>query len=151
VLEIGTGSGYQTAVLAELGCVDVYSMEIIPELAQAAALRLKALGYAWVHLHQGDGYLGWPEHAPYNAIIVTAAPDELPHPLTEQLAEGGRLVIPIGPANGQQTLWKFVRQGEALQAQPKLAVKFVPLIKRHPHPVNPTKRPQAPGDCEPGP
>src|SRR5215211_1531267 len=98
VLEIGTGSGYQAAVLAELGYVDVYSIEIVPELAEAASTRLQDLGYTNVRVKQGDGYYGWPEYAPFDAIIVTAAPDHLPAPLAEQLAEGGRIVIPIGPA-----------------------------------------------------
>jgi protein-L-isoaspartate(D-aspartate) O-methyltransferase len=91
VLEIGTGSGYQAAVLAELDYVDVYSIEIIPELAQSAAARLKELGYSDVHLKQGDGYFGWKEFAPFDAIIVTAAPDHLPAPLVAQLVEGGVL------------------------------------------------------------
>ncbi len=127
VLEIGTGSGYQAAVLAELGKVEVYSIEIIPELAEQAAQRLAALGYDEVHLRQGDGYFGWPEHAPYDAIIVTAAPDHLPAPLSEQLAEGGRLVIPIGPPGGYQTLWKFVKQNGEMKAYSQGGVLFVPL------------------------
>ncbi len=126
VLEIGTGSGYQAAVLAELESVEVYSVEIIPELAQQAAERLEALGYN-VHLKQGDGYYGWPEHAPYDAIIVTAAPDHLPHPLVTQLKDGGRLVIPIGPPGGYQSLWQFTRHGDDLQARNLGGVAFVPL------------------------
>ena len=89
VLEIGTGSGYQAAVLASIPGVEVYTIEIIPELAQSAKERLERLGYR-VHCKQGDGYYGWPEHAPYDAIIVTAAPDHVPPPLLDQLAEGGR-------------------------------------------------------------
>jgi protein-L-isoaspartate(D-aspartate) O-methyltransferase len=127
VLEIGTGSGYQAAVLAQLGYVDVYSIEIIPELAESAATRLQALGYSRVQVKQGDGYYGWPEQAPFDAIIVTAAPDHLPAPLAAQLAEGGRLVIPIGPPGGYQSLWKFVNEGGELKAYDLGGVAFVPL------------------------
>ena len=127
VLEIGTGSGYQAAVLAELGYGEVYSMEIVAELAESAAARLNELGYSQVQSLHGDGYYGWPEHAPFDAIIVTAAPDHLPGPLAEQLAEGGRLVIPIGPPGGYQTLWKFVKEGGELTAHNLGGVVFVPL------------------------
>jgi protein-L-isoaspartate(D-aspartate) O-methyltransferase len=127
VLEIGTGSGYQAAVLAELGNVEVYSIEIIPELAESAALRLRDLGYNQVHLEQGDGYYGWEEYAPFDAIIVTAAPDHLPAPLAAQLAEGGRLVIPIGPPGGYQSLWKFVKEQGELKAYDMGGVAFVPF------------------------
>jgi protein-L-isoaspartate(D-aspartate) O-methyltransferase len=131
VLEIGTGSGYQAAVLAELaelGNLDVYSIEIVPELAAAAARRLKDLGYGEVHTKQGDGYYGWPEFAPFDAIIVTAAPDHVPAPLVAQLAEGGRLVIPIGPPGGYQSLWQFVQTDGELTAYNLGGVAFVPLI-----------------------
>lgn len=127
VLEIGTGSGYQAAVLAELGYVDVYTIEIIPELASQAAERLRRLEYTQVHVRQGDGYYGWPEAAPFDAIIVTAAPDHLPQPLVQQLKDGGRLVIPIGPPGGYQTLWKFVKRGDKLEAYNLGGVIFVPL------------------------
>ncbi len=127
VLEIGTGSGYQAAVLAELGYVDVYSIEIIPELAEQAAKRLRELGYTEVHLKQGDGYYGWEEYAPFDAIIVMAAPDHLPRPLVQQLKEGGRLVIPIGPPGGYQTLWRFVKEPDGLRAYNLGGVAFVPL------------------------
>lgn len=130
VLEIGTGSGYQAAILAEMG-VDVYSIEIVPELAGLAADRLETLGYDQVHLLTADGYFGWPEFAPYQAIIVTAAPDHLPQPLIGQLAEGGRLVIPIGPVGAVQTLWLFEKQGDDLQATNMGAVRFVPLTGEH--------------------
>lgn len=127
VLEIGTGSGYQAAILAELGFADVYSLEIVPELAKIAAARLKALGYPEVHIRQGDGYFGWPEAAPFDAIVVTAAPDHLPAPLIEQLAEDGRLVIPIGPAGFYQSLWKFTKEDGELKAYNMGGVSFVPF------------------------
>jgi len=127
VLEVGTGSGYQAAVLASIPGVEVYSVEIIPELAQSAKERLERLGYR-VHCKQGDGYYGWPEHAPFDAIIVTAAPDHVPPPLVQQLGEGGRMVIPIGPPGGYQTLWKFVKEkGGELKAYNMGGVAFVPL------------------------
>jgi len=127
VLEIGTGSGYQAAVLAELEGVEVYTIEIVPELAEIAEKRLEELGYSDVEVKQGDGYYGWPEYAPFDAIIVTAAPDHLPAPLVEQLTEGGRLVIPIGPPGGYQTLWKFVKEGGDVTAYSMGGVIFVPF------------------------
>lgn len=127
VLEIGTGSGYQAAVLGELGFVEVYSIEIIPELAISAAQKLQSLGYTNILTKQGDGYYGWEEYAPFDAIIVTAAPDHLPSPLVNQLKDGGRLVIPIGPPGGYQSLWKFVKHGEDLKAYNLGGVSFVPL------------------------
>jgi len=130
VLEVGTGSGYQAAVLGEMG-VEVYTVEIIPELAQQAARRLAELGYVGIHVQQADGYYGWREHAPYDAIIVTAAPDHLPQPLVEQLKEGGRLIIPIGPPGAVQTLWLFEKQGGELLATNLGAVRFVPLTGAH--------------------
>lgn len=129
VLEIGTGSGYQAAVLAELGA-DVYTVEIIPELAQQAAERLAALGYGQVHTLQADGYFGWEEHAPFDAIIVTAAPDHLPRPLVDQLADGGRLIVPIGPPGAVQTLWLFEKLNGELQATNLGEVVFVPFTRR---------------------
>lgn len=127
VLEIGTGSGYQAAVLAELGYLDIYTIEIVPELADGATERLKELGYDEVHIKQGDGYYGWSEHAPFDAIIVTAAPDHLPAPLVEQLAEGGRIVIPIGPQGWFQSLWRFVKEEGELTAYNMGGVSFVPF------------------------
>jgi protein-L-isoaspartate(D-aspartate) O-methyltransferase len=126
VLEIGTGSGYQAAVLAEMG-VEVYTVEIIPELARQATAVLDELGYSNVHTQNADGYFGWEAHAPYDAIIVTAAPDHLPQALGQQLKEGGRLVIPIGPVGSVQTLWLFEKQGGELTATNLGAVSFVPL------------------------
>jgi protein-L-isoaspartate(D-aspartate) O-methyltransferase len=127
VLEIGTGSGYQAAVLAALGYVEVYSIEIVPELAESASQRLQDLGYTEVKVKQGDGYYGWEEYAPFDAIIVTAAPDHLPSPLVAQLKEGGRLVIPIGPPGFFQTLWKFVSEDGDLKAFNLGGVAFVPF------------------------
>ena len=127
VLEIGTGSGYQAAVLAEMGSIEVYSIEIVPELASSAAQRLQTLGYDNLNLKQADGYYGWSDQAPFDAVLVTAAPDHLPAPLVEQLSDGGRLVIPIGPPGGFQSLWKFVKTGEDLKAFNLGSVAFVPF------------------------
>jgi len=129
VLEIGTGSGYQTAVLAALGYVEIYTVEIIPELAAAARERLASLGYDHhIHYKLGDGYLGWPEHAPYDGIIVTAAPPHIPPPLLDQLADGGQLVIPVGPTGETQMLWRIRREGGDFIRQQVSAVAFVPLV-----------------------
>lgn len=127
VLEIGTGSGYQAAILAELGYVEVYSIEIVPELHEQAAEVLSELGYAEVKTMAADGYYGWEEFAPFDAIIVTAAPDHMPAPLAEQLAEGGVMVIPIGPPGFTQTLWKFIKQEGELSALNMGSVRFVPF------------------------
>jgi protein-L-isoaspartate(D-aspartate) O-methyltransferase len=126
VLEIGTGSGYQAAVLAQMG-MQVYTVEIIPELAERARGVLEDLGYRDVAVLNADGYFGWEEHAPYDAIIVTAAPDHLPQPLANQLKEGGRLVIPIGPIGAVQTLWQFEKVNGELEAANLGGVRFVPL------------------------
>ena len=129
VLEIGTGSGYQAAVLAELGYVEVYSIEIIPELAGQAAQNLESAGYSGLHLKQGDGYFGWEEHAPFDAIIGTAAPDHLPAPLVDQLTDDGRIVIPIGPPGGYQTMWQFVVEDGELVGYNLGFVGFVPFTR----------------------
>jgi protein-L-isoaspartate(D-aspartate) O-methyltransferase len=127
VLEIGTGSGYQAAVLAEI--VDsVYTVELLPELAASAAERLKRLGYRNVVVRQGDGYLGWPEHAPYDAIIVTAAADVIPKPLIEQLKDGGVMVIPVGSLEIVQSLTLVKKQGKEVTTETVLPVRFVPLV-----------------------
>jgi protein-L-isoaspartate(D-aspartate) O-methyltransferase len=126
VLEIGTGSGYQAAILADLGA-EVYTVEIIPELAQQAGERLRGLGYEKVQLLNADGYFGWQGHAPYDAIIVTAAPDHLPQPLISQLRDGGRLIVPIGPQGAVQTLWLFAKRGGDVDASNLGEVMFVPL------------------------
>jgi protein-L-isoaspartate(D-aspartate) O-methyltransferase len=131
VLEIGTGSGYQAAILAEL-VDEVYSVEIIPELAAGAARLLQELGYDNVHVRQGDGYYGWEEHAPYDAIVVTCAPDHVPQPLVAQLAESGRLVVPVGPVGGYQTLWQYIQEADGLRAYNIGGVRFVPLLREAP-------------------
>jgi protein-L-isoaspartate(D-aspartate) O-methyltransferase len=128
VLEIGTGSGYQAAILADMG-MEVYSIEIIPELAAEAEARLTRLGYE-AQVRAGDGYFGWPEAAPFDAIIVTAAPDHVPQPLIAQLKPGGRLVIPIGPVGAIQTLWQFTLEaGDQLTARNLGDVRFVPFTR----------------------
>ena len=130
VLEVGTGSGYQAAVLAEVGA-EVYSIEIIVPLAESAAERLGQLGYADIQLRAGDGYYGWPEAAPFDAIIVTAAPDHIPQPLLSQLAVGGVMVIPIGPPGGYQELWRLRRVSEGEIESTNLGgVRFVPLVRQ---------------------
>jgi protein-L-isoaspartate(D-aspartate) O-methyltransferase len=131
VLEIGTGSGYQAAVLAEMG-IEVYTIEIIEPLAEEAAQRLSALGYDSVQVRIGDGYYGWPEFAPFDAIIATAAPDHVPQPLLEQLKVGGTLVIPIGPVGGFQELWQIKRVSQTEFDSASLGgVRFVPLTGEH--------------------
>jgi protein-L-isoaspartate(D-aspartate) O-methyltransferase len=130
VLEIGTGSGYQAAILGQL-TDEVYTVEIIRELADLAEERLKRLGYANVHVKNADGYYGWEEHAPYDAIIVTAAPDHVPQPLVQQLKDGGRLVLPVGPPGGYQTLWQITREGEEVKSRNVTGVLFVPLTGGH--------------------
>jgi protein-L-isoaspartate(D-aspartate) O-methyltransferase len=130
VLEVGTGSGYQAAVLAEI--VDsVFTIELIPELAQTAAARLSQLGYRRVVVRQGDGYVGWPEHAPFDAILVTASADEIPQPLVGQLKEGGIMVIPVGSVMGIQSLTVVKRTASGAVAESVLPVRFVPLIHAH--------------------
>ncbi|MFN2291924.1 MAG: protein-L-isoaspartate(D-aspartate) O-methyltransferase [Anaerolineae bacterium] len=130
VLEIGTGSGYQAAILAEM-IQDVYTVEIIEALATQARDRLASLGYENVHVLQADGYFGWPEHAPFDAIIVTAAPDHIPQPLVQQLADGARMVIPVGPPGGYQTLWEITKVGEEITKRNVTGVLFVPLTGEH--------------------
>ena len=126
VLEIGAGSGYQAAVLADCGA-EVYSIEIIPELARHARAVLDAEGYQRVHLLTGDGYKGWPEYSPFDAIIVTCAPDEVPRSLVDQLKEGGRLVVPVG--RGTQRLVILRKQGGRVEAVEDLPVRFVPMVR----------------------
>ncbi|MEY4939875.1 MAG: hypothetical protein RIQ93_1610 [Verrucomicrobiota bacterium] len=128
VLEIGTGSGYQAAVLAALGA-RVFTIEIVPALAERAAATLKALGYDQVHVRAGDGYCGWPEEGPFDAIVVTAAPNEIPPALIAQLAEGGRLVIPVGPQSDGQELRLITKTGGMIQQRTLLPVRFVPFTR----------------------
>jgi len=132
VLEVGTGSGYQAAVLAGL-VREVYTIELLPELARAAAGRLARLGYDNVHVREGDGYLGWPERAPFDAIVVTAGATEIPAPLVEQLKPGGRMVIPVGRAPGVQTLKVVDRTADGTVSVRDVApVRFVPLRRGAP-------------------
>jgi protein-L-isoaspartate(D-aspartate) O-methyltransferase len=125
VLEIGTGSGYQAAVLAGL-VAHVFTVEIIKELAERAAADLKRLGYTNVDVRAGDGYKGWAEVAPFDAIIVTCAPDHVPQPLVEQLKDGGRMIIPVGSA-GDQELILLRKHGGKLERRAVLPVRFVPM------------------------
>lgn len=126
VLEIGTGSGYQAAVLAECGA-DVYTIEIIPELARHARAALDAEGYQRVHIQTSDGYKGWPEHSPFDAIIVTCAPDEVPKTLVDQLKEGGCLIAPVG--RGSQRLVILRKQRGQVEREEDLPVRFVPMVR----------------------
>ena len=125
VLEIGTGSGYQAAVLAEL-VRDVYSIEIVEPLGKEADERLKRLGYSNIQVRIGDGYRGWPEAAPFDAIIVTAAPDHVPSALVDQLREGGRMVLPVG--RFLQNLIRLRRTPEGIKRETLLPVRFVPMV-----------------------
>ena len=127
VLEIGTGSGYQAAVLAAMGC-EVYTMEIIPELAERAEATLVDLGYKATVIN-ADGYNGWEEHAPFDGIIVTAAPDHIPQPLIGQLAPGAALVIPIGPVGAAQTMWRFTVENDLITGENLGGVLFVPFTR----------------------
>ena len=129
VLEVGTGSGYQAAVLGQMAA-EVHTVEVIPELAAQAARTLTDLGYTNVHVHAGDGSLGWLETAPYDGILVAAAAPSAPQPLLDQLADGGRLVIPVG-SRGFQQLEVWRRTGQEFERQVNLAVAFVPLRGEH--------------------
>jgi protein-L-isoaspartate(D-aspartate) O-methyltransferase len=131
VLEIGTGSGYQAAVLAQIGC-EVYSIEIIEPLARTARERLRHLGYAGVQVRIADGYYGWEAQAPFDAIIVTAAPDHIPPPLVRQLKPGGRLVIPVGSSFLTQHLMLVELQADGtVRNRQILPVRFVPFTGEH--------------------
>ena len=126
VLEVGTGCGYNAAVLSRI-VKEVYSVERIRDLSQDARFTLSELGYKNVHLKVGDGYKGWPEHAPFNAIILTAAPPDVPDVLFEQLADGGRLIVPVGTED--QVLRIYRRQGKRIEHKNLIGVRFVPMIK----------------------
>ncbi|MDD9990943.1 MAG: protein-L-isoaspartate(D-aspartate) O-methyltransferase [Rhodospirillales bacterium] len=129
ILEVGTGCGYQTAILSELGAT-VYSVEVVAPLATAAAARLKALGYTQATVRAGDGHAGWPEEAPFDGIIVTAAAPSVPAALVDQLRPGGRLVIPVGPAGATQQLQRLERRADgSCEAKTVLPVAFVPLTR----------------------
>lgn len=125
VLEIGTGSGYQAAVLAEL-TGQVYTIEIVKGLAIRAAATIQQLGYTNIQARIGDGYLGWPEAAPFDAIMVTCSPEKVPQPLIDQLKDGGRMIIPVGPSNKQQ-LVLLRKHGEKLDWQAVMPIHFVPM------------------------
>jgi protein-L-isoaspartate(D-aspartate) O-methyltransferase len=130
VLEVGTGSGYQAAVLAEIAA-EVYTIEIVAPLADSARARLARLGYERVRTRTGDGYAGWPEAAPFDAIIVTAAPDSVPPPLVAQLKPGGRMVIPVGPTGAAQHLMLIEKAADGrTTTRSLLPVRFVPLTGR---------------------
>ena len=124
VLEVGTGSGYQAAILGELAR-EVYSIEIVPSLAKRAAEDLKRLGYTNIHVREGDGYRGWPEEAPFDGIIITAAPPQVPQPLLDQLKIGGRLVAPIGV--DVQQLVRITRTATGFSEEKLVPVRFVPM------------------------
>ena len=128
VLEVGTGSGYQAAVLAEL-VRQVFTIEILPGLAAGAAARLRGLGYTNVEVTAGDGYQGWPEHAPFDGILVTAGATHIPSPLVAQLKEGGRLVIPVDAGPGYQQLLVGKKERGTLSTRAVAPVRFVPLIE----------------------
>jgi protein-L-isoaspartate(D-aspartate) O-methyltransferase len=127
VLEVGTGSGYQAAVLAEL-VQHVYTIEIEADLARTSAERLRELGYDNVTVRHGDGYVGWPEHAPFDIIVATAAPEEVPQPLLDQLKAGGRMVVPVGPTHSVQEL-RLIEKDDAgkLTTRTIAPVRFVPM------------------------
>ena len=127
VLEIGSGSGYQSAILAEL-VADVYTIEIVEPLAKTAEATLQRLGYKNVHNKVGDGYKGWPEEAPFDAIIVTCAPENVPQPLADQLKDGGRMVIPVGERFAQQ-LYLLEKKNGQLKESVTLPVRFVPMVR----------------------
>jgi len=129
VLEIGTGSGYQAAVLAEV-VKEVYTIEIIPDLGNAASARLQKLGYNNVNVKITDGYFGWPEHGPYDAIVVTAAAEFVPPPLLEQLREGGKIVIPIGAPFMNQNLMLVEKNGKKITTKNLMPVAFVPFTRK---------------------
>ena len=142
VLEIGTGSGYQAAVLSPL-VKEVYTIEIVDSLGKSAARTLRRLGYDNVHVKVGDGYLGWPEHAPFDKIIVTCSPEKVPQPLADQLAEGGRMVVPVGERYSQ-TLYLFKKKDGKLESEALLPTLFVPMTGKaeqsrevKPDPANP--------------
>jgi protein-L-isoaspartate(D-aspartate) O-methyltransferase len=128
ILEIGTGSGYQAAILAHIGC-EVYTIELLEELAGNAAKVLAELHFNNVKVKCGNGYLGWPDKAPFDAIIVTAAPDKIPEALIEQLKEGGRMILPVGPVYATQSLKLITKKGKRIIEEDLLPVIFVPMVE----------------------
>jgi len=127
ILEIGTGSGYQAAILAYLGC-EVYTVELLEELASRSKKALAALKFDNVNVIHGNGYLGWPEQAPYDAVIVTAAPDSIPVKLVEQLKKGGKMIVPVGKARSAQTLKLIEKKEGRIVENDLLYVRFVPMV-----------------------
>lgn len=127
ILEIGTGSGYQSAILAYLGC-EVYTIEFLEELADAAKKRFSELNFNNIKIKHGNGYFGWSEEAPFDAIIVTAAPDKIPEKLIEQLKEGGKMIIPVGEVYSVQLLKFIIKKGGRIIEKDLLPVRFVPLV-----------------------
>ena len=127
ILEIGAGSGYQAAILAHLGC-DVYSIEYVEQLAAGASKVLSDLGYDNVIIKHGNGYMGWPEEAPFDAVIVTAAPEVIPEKLIEQLAEGGMMIIPVGGVYSVQSLMRITKKDGKVTQEDLLPVRFVPMV-----------------------
>jgi len=136
VLEVGTGSGYQAALLAELGA-DVYTIEIVEQLARRAEATLRRAGYPRVHVRAGDGYRGWPEAAPFDAILITAGAPRVPQPLLDQLATGGRLVIPVDVGDGAQELQVHERSASGITVRRVLGVRFVPMTGEVRRPAKP--------------
>ena len=128
ILEIGTGSGYQAAILACLGC-DVYSIELLEELAARAEKTIAALNLRTVKIKHGNGFSGWQEEAPFDAVIVTAAPDKIPEKLIGQLREGGRLIVPVGPVHGVQILKLITKKDTRIIEKDLLPVRFVPMVE----------------------
>ncbi len=136
VLEIGTGSGYQAAILGALAA-EVFSVEVVPELAGPARERLDRLGFANVHVRSGDGHSGWPEAAPFDRIILTAAPERVPDALVMQLAEGGILMAPVGPVGAVQRLLRCRKQSGTLACEELCTVRFVPMVAQGEAPLRP--------------
>ena len=129
ILEAGTGSGYQAAILAYLGC-EVYTIELLEELAVKAIKTLTALNHDNVKVKHGNGYMGWPEEAPFDAIIVTAAPDIIPKKLTQQLNDGGKMIIPVGKVHSVQSLKLITKKDGRIIEKDLLPVRFVPMVER---------------------
>ena len=128
ILEIGTGSGYQAAVLAYLGC-EVYTIELLKELADEAAKTLSALDFGNVEVRHGNGYLGWQEQSPFDAVIVTAAPESIPKELVGQLKEGGKMIVPVGGVNSVQILKLITKEDGRVKEEDLLCVRFVPMVR----------------------